>query len=258
MLNINQAYIGQLVTYTSHYQGSKEKGIISNFSKFPDKLFVVYNCGENWEDYKNYTGSLTSITSLTSNWEQTGLPFKLRGMAQNPAYISARLYSLIIKKLLGISVSGGPSRQPRTLILSWTQFNMLLKLFRLFPDFLSFLPKHQRNSLERLRYKCRIEYGDRAHSEGDIDSTLNNALFQVKATYVHNHQLWKLEASTNEGLATANLELNAYLELDPFSASGYTVLRESAGGQVSRQYYLVPLDPKAAKDPIKTLTWKVY
>lgn len=47
-----------------------EKGIIKTIDG--DSIFVVYNCGEDWNNYKNYTGAKTPKNKLTLGWEVYG------------------------------------------------------------------------------------------------------------------------------------------------------------------------------------------
>lgn len=59
--------IGDKVTYNPGYK--KENGIIKSISD--DKhVFVVYNCGGDWNNYKNYTAARTRIEDLTIGWNK--------------------------------------------------------------------------------------------------------------------------------------------------------------------------------------------
>lgn len=51
---------------TSH---KKEKGIVKSVSD-DEHAFVVYNCGENWDDYENYTAARTKISDLEEGWKE--------------------------------------------------------------------------------------------------------------------------------------------------------------------------------------------
>lgn len=59
--------IGTPVYYKPGY-GRLENGIIKSFSSIADTVFVVYNCGGNWEDYQNYTAASTRIQDLYPGW----------------------------------------------------------------------------------------------------------------------------------------------------------------------------------------------
>ena len=59
--------IGDKVTYKG-----KEKGIIKGFSTFGD-VYVVFNCGGDWENYLNYTAARCNELDLIKGWEP--LPF---------------------------------------------------------------------------------------------------------------------------------------------------------------------------------------
>lgn len=57
--------IGDWVVY---YDGNKtpELGRIKSFSvNSRDNVFVVYHCGGDWENYKNYTGASSDVECLT-------------------------------------------------------------------------------------------------------------------------------------------------------------------------------------------------
>lgn len=58
--------IGDKVTYISKYK--KEQGIVKSISELDDFVFVVYNCGGDWDNYQNYTGASTSINDLVVGW----------------------------------------------------------------------------------------------------------------------------------------------------------------------------------------------
>lgn len=56
---------GEKVTYVTEYK--KEHGIVKR-ARDPEHYFVVYNCGEDWENYKNYTAACTDVSSLVKGW----------------------------------------------------------------------------------------------------------------------------------------------------------------------------------------------
>jgi len=58
--------IGSKVTYRSHGD-RKEKGIIKSFAD-DGEPFVVYYCGNDWKNYKNYTGAKTPWHLLEKGW----------------------------------------------------------------------------------------------------------------------------------------------------------------------------------------------
>ncbi len=58
--------VGSKVTYVSF--SKNEIGIIKSFSEDRTHAFVVYNCGELWEHYKEYTATSTNIKSLIEGW----------------------------------------------------------------------------------------------------------------------------------------------------------------------------------------------
>ena len=46
-----------------------ENGIVKSLNlDDPTHVFVVYNCGGNWDNYENYTAESTHISCLEPNW----------------------------------------------------------------------------------------------------------------------------------------------------------------------------------------------
>jgi hypothetical protein len=70
---INKKFsVGDKVTYKSF--GKSEKGIVKS-TYTEDALddeycFVVYNCNNDWGDYRSYTSARTRKTDLTLGWEE--------------------------------------------------------------------------------------------------------------------------------------------------------------------------------------------
>jgi hypothetical protein len=58
---------GDRVTYLSF--GKVERGIIKSISD-ADHVFVVYNCGGNWDRYFDYTAARTEICDLVAGWAE--------------------------------------------------------------------------------------------------------------------------------------------------------------------------------------------
>lgn len=72
MIDIAKLRIGDKVRYQpSHFDVDKwENGIIKEIrSDNMEAVFVVYNCGGDWENYKNYTAALTKIEDLYFGWK---------------------------------------------------------------------------------------------------------------------------------------------------------------------------------------------
>lgn len=59
---------GDRVTYVTDY-GDPEIGIVKSVQS-EEKVFVVYNCGGDWKNYKNYTAARTNVRDLRSGWLQ--------------------------------------------------------------------------------------------------------------------------------------------------------------------------------------------
>lgn len=57
--------VGDKVTYTK----TQEKGIVSQVNLLT--CHVVYNCGEDWENYAYYTGIMTKNEDLIHGWKNT-------------------------------------------------------------------------------------------------------------------------------------------------------------------------------------------
>jgi hypothetical protein len=78
MVNIKKLDVGDKVHYQpAHYGLSKwENGIVKEIRINPpepyqpclDSVWVVYNCGGNWDDYKNYTSAKTNLSDLYLGW----------------------------------------------------------------------------------------------------------------------------------------------------------------------------------------------
>ena len=58
---------GDLVTYVTPFK--KERGIVKSLSD-DNHVFVVYHCGGDWQNYKDYTAARTAITDLKKGWIQ--------------------------------------------------------------------------------------------------------------------------------------------------------------------------------------------
>lgn len=60
--------VGEKVRYIPKH-GPIEKGIVKSLPFHTNSsVFVVYNCGGDWENYKNYTAAMTSKTDLVEGW----------------------------------------------------------------------------------------------------------------------------------------------------------------------------------------------
>ncbi|HNV97504.1 MAG TPA: hypothetical protein PKL13_04365 [bacterium] len=73
MIDIAKIKIGDKVHYQpNHYKEDDkyENGIVKEIpEKSLDSIRVVYNCGGNWKNYKEYTSALTNINDLFLNWK---------------------------------------------------------------------------------------------------------------------------------------------------------------------------------------------
>ena len=57
--------VGDKVTYMTPYK--KQHGIVKAIHD-DNFTFVVYNCGEDWENYFNYTAAKTANKNLVDGW----------------------------------------------------------------------------------------------------------------------------------------------------------------------------------------------
>ncbi len=63
--------VGDSVHYQpKHYEDDKwENGIVKEIPEHTkESVRVVYNCGDDWGNYQNYTSALTNINDLKSGW----------------------------------------------------------------------------------------------------------------------------------------------------------------------------------------------
>lgn len=75
--NINSLKVGDKVTYRGIGGITLEKGIVKSIltSDIPNNhVRVVYNCNEDWENYKDYTSQKTHIDTLLKGWEEDQEP----------------------------------------------------------------------------------------------------------------------------------------------------------------------------------------
>lgn len=66
--------VGQFVHYTNS-AGRIDNGRVKTLH--PDRkdaVWVVYNCGENWDMWMNYTGVLSDISNLSPGWKEKEYP----------------------------------------------------------------------------------------------------------------------------------------------------------------------------------------
>ena len=71
-IDVSKLRIGDRVHYQpEHYSENKwENGLVKEIPDFTtDAVRVVYNCDEDWEDFKNYTSALTNIRDLHLGWK---------------------------------------------------------------------------------------------------------------------------------------------------------------------------------------------
>lgn len=61
--------VGDKVNYYCGRGTKDQNGIIKTLSSFSDRVFVVYNCNNDWDNYQNYTAELTYKTDLMSGWK---------------------------------------------------------------------------------------------------------------------------------------------------------------------------------------------
>lgn len=68
-----QLKVGDKVYYQpKHYGEDKwENGVVKEIPEHTDtSVRVVYNCGDNWDHYENYTSALTNLSDLKIGWKE--------------------------------------------------------------------------------------------------------------------------------------------------------------------------------------------
>jgi len=58
--------IGDKVRYCPEHSLKEEKGVVKSIQ--PDLAWIVYNCNNDWDNYRDYTGCATKITDLKLGW----------------------------------------------------------------------------------------------------------------------------------------------------------------------------------------------
>ena len=66
---------GDKVTYTRRGTGHKENGIVKKNHPDGGKAWVVYNCGGDWDNYRNYTAALTEYDLLSEGWSEDAINY---------------------------------------------------------------------------------------------------------------------------------------------------------------------------------------
>lgn len=73
MIQISKVRVGDKVHYQpEHYvkDDKYENGMIKEIPEWSvDSVRVVYNCNEDWENFKNYTSALTNVRDLYPGWK---------------------------------------------------------------------------------------------------------------------------------------------------------------------------------------------
>ena len=64
-MNREDIRVGQDVHYAPEH-GKKENGRVKSIT--PQAVFIVYNCGGDWEHYKEYTAANTNPRDLRPGW----------------------------------------------------------------------------------------------------------------------------------------------------------------------------------------------
>ncbi len=61
---------GTKVTYIGNPYKGPEKGIVKSLSQDRKRAFVVFNCGNQWDRYQDYTAASCSLDDLVEGWEE--------------------------------------------------------------------------------------------------------------------------------------------------------------------------------------------
>ncbi len=68
MIDRSWFQIGSYVHYAKRNYLYNDNGIIKGFSEDNRHAFIVYNCNDDWDNYKDYTGISTLIEDLLPGW----------------------------------------------------------------------------------------------------------------------------------------------------------------------------------------------
>lgn len=72
-IDIGKLKIGDKVSYQPEHYKADNKYENGKVKEIPDhtedSIRVVYNCGGNWDNFKDYTSALTNIRDLTLGWK---------------------------------------------------------------------------------------------------------------------------------------------------------------------------------------------
>jgi hypothetical protein len=65
---------GTKVMYAPEHAGCDmsqwEKGIVKDYGPKAGNYFVVYHCGGDWDNYRNFTAALTDVSDLRLGWRE--------------------------------------------------------------------------------------------------------------------------------------------------------------------------------------------
>jgi hypothetical protein len=70
--NINLLKVGDKVHYQPEHYGNDrwENGMVKEIRDYVhDSVWVVYNCANNWERFKDYTSAKTNLRDLKNGWK---------------------------------------------------------------------------------------------------------------------------------------------------------------------------------------------
>jgi hypothetical protein len=74
--------VGMPVHVTSS-QGVKQNGMVKGFHEANKSyVFVVFNCNNDWDNYKDYTGQICDAEGLTAGWYIDTTPRRIKYMTE--------------------------------------------------------------------------------------------------------------------------------------------------------------------------------
>lgn len=95
MVDVTRLKAGDKVCYVNPYNKNEwENGIVKSLNDGTDEqynVYVVYNCGDDWDNYMNYRGARTNPMDLEIGWRNEA---QVDEMVMKPIFTNAELNDL--------------------------------------------------------------------------------------------------------------------------------------------------------------------